>query len=38
MTNTTLNLCFDGLQKVREVERLKIALVGDEIAWWMSGC
>ena len=33
VVNTTLNLCYEGLQKVMKVEHLEITLVGDEIAW-----
>jgi len=33
VANTTLNLCSGGLQEVREVECLEVALTEDEIAY-----
>jgi len=37
LTNNTLNLCCGGLKEVREIERLKVASVDDEIAFHEQG-
>ena len=36
MTNTTFDLCCDGLQEIRDVERLEAALTENKIVYCSS--